>query len=326
MTAGSRRPTPEERGVSSRHDKLRGRARLLERLRRFFVTSDYLEVETPILVPSPGLDLHLDAFTTASPHFGAAPGYLITSPEYQMKRLLAEGLPRIFQIVRCFRRGERGHRHNPEFTMLEWYRAGATMESLMAETETLVRSLLSEATDMPLAGAACDVTQPFRRMTVAEAFTRWAEIDEAETLRLATEDEDRYFFLLVDRVEPGLSRLGVPVFLHDYPASQASLARRRPGDPRFAERFELYVGEVELCNGFGELTDPAEQRRRLLADQAARRERGLPVYPVDERFLAALESGLPACAGNALGLDRLVALALGAEGIEEVMAFAVDTL
>lgn len=311
---------------TSRHERLRGRARVLERLRGFFVERDYLEVETPILVPSPGLDLHLDAFATADPHFGDQPGYLITSPEYQMKRLLSEGLPRIFQVVRCFRRGERGHRHNPEFTMVEWYRAGATMDALMTETEDLVRALLSDAAHMPLAGAKCDVTQPFARMSVVEAFARWADLDEAETLRLAEEDEDRYFFLLVDRVEPGLAQLGIPVFLHDYPASQASLARKRPHDPRFAERFELYVGEVELCNGFGELTDAAEQRERLLKDQAARRARGLPVYPIDERFLGALEAGLPDCAGNALGLDRLVALALGTERIDEVMAYPVDAL
>lgn len=313
-------------GVSTRHARLIRRAQLLERLRSFFVERDYLEVETPILVPSPGLDLHLDAFATAQPHFGQQPGYLITSPEYQMKRLLSEGLPRIFQLVRCFRRGERGHRHNPEFTMVEWYRAGATMELLMAETEDLVRALLADATHMPLAGADCDVTRPFARMTVVEAFARWAEVDESETLRLADEDEDRYFFLLVDRVEPGLARLGVPVFLHDYPASQASLARTRPDDPRFAERFELYVGEAELCNGFGELTCPIEQRQRLERDQATRRERGMPVYPVDERFLAALEAGMPDCAGNALGVDRLVALALGADSIDEVMTFPVDAL
>jgi len=309
-----------------RHRNLRARAAIIERLRRFFVGRDYLEVETPILVPSPGLDLHLDAFATEHPHFGDDLGYLITSPEYQMKRLLSEGLERIFQIVRCFRRGERGHRHNPEFTMLEWYAVGATMDSMMSETEALVRHLLSDVATMPLAGIACDVRQPFQRMTVTEAFARWADTAEQETLRLASEDEDRYFFLLVDRVEPGLSRLGVPVFLHDYPASQASLARRRPDDPRYAERFELYVGEVELCNGFGELTDPMEQRTRLMKDQAARRARDMAVYPIDERFLAALEAGLPACAGNALGLDRLVALALGTGSIDDVMAFVHEAL
>ena len=274
---------------------LRRRAEVMTRVRRFFDAHGYLEVETPILVPSPGLDLHLDAYAVDGG------GYLITSPEYQMKRLLAEhGAERIYQLVRCFRRGEQGHRHNREFTMLEWYRVGASVEDMMAETEALVCDLL------PI--------DAIRRMTVAEAFA------PHDVFALS---EDDYFRLLVDEVEPKLTGA---VFLHDYPAREASLARLRDDDPRVCERFELYVDGVELCNGFGELTDPVEQRARLEADQRLRREAGKPIYPIDEKFIAALEKGLPRCAGNALGIDRLLMLALGAEHIGEVMAYPTDRL
>src|SRR5205823_11337521 len=225
-----------------------------------------------------------------------------TSPEYQMKRLVAEGLPRIFQLARCFRRGELGDRHNPEFTMLEWYRAGADDRDLMNETEELIRTVAQTHRGGRLFAAGdVDVTRPFARMTVAEAFASFAGCGRAEMLALAEHDEDRYFRLLVERIEPALRERGEPLFLHDFPASQASLAQKKPDDPELCQRFELYLGDVELCNGFGELTDPIEQRARFEADQRRRAARGLPVYPIDERFLAALGS-LPPCAGNALGL------------------------
>lgn len=274
------------------------RAALLAEIRRFMEARDYLEVQTPVMVPSPGLDLHLDAFEIDG-------AYLITSPEYQMKRLLAEGMARIYQITPCFRRGEQGARHNREFSMLEWYRAGATMHDMMDETEQLVRSLL----DLPA----------FERMTVADAFQRFASAD------MASLDEDAFFLTLVERVEPALAERPA-TWLYHYPASQASLARLCPNDPSVCERFELYVGDLELCNGFGELTDPVEQRRRLERDQEKRRQVGKPVYPIDERFVQALERGLPACAGNALGLDRLLMLICGASSIREVMAFSADEL
>lgn len=278
------------------------RAAMLARVRAFFAGRGYLEVDTPVMVPSPGLDLHLDAFAVED-------AYLSTSPELQMKRLLCGGLERIYQLARCFRRGERGTRHNPEFLMLEWYCAGASIDDLMDETEALVRWLLP----------AHD--RDFLRMTVTEAFARYAGIDEPEMLRLAAHDEDRYFLTLVDRIEPAFAALDRPVMLHAYPASQASLARRMPARPELCERFELYVGAVELCNGFGELSDAREQRDRFERDQARRRERNKPVYPIDERFLAALTEGMPACAGNALGFDRLVALAAGVTDIADVMPF-----
>jgi lysyl-tRNA synthetase class 2 len=302
--------------------RLHERAQVVSRARSFFESRGFTEVETPILVPSPGLDLHLDAYEVAGGDRGR-PRWLITSPEYQMKRMLADGWRRIHQIVRCFRRGELGARHNPEFTMVEWYRAEDVIESVMRDTEQLVATVTGGR--VRLADRTIDVRPPYERLPVCEAFARFAGWTEGETLDAAARDEDRYFRAMVEQVEPGLEQVDHGVFLVDYPASQASLARKKPGDPRLAERFELYVAGVELCNGFGELVDVAEQRARLERDQQARRERGLPVYPIDERFLGALPS-VPPSAGNALGLDRLAALACGDTDLHDVIAFGADEL
>jgi elongation factor P--(R)-beta-lysine ligase len=314
---------------------LRARARALAAVRGFFEARGFLEVDTPAIVPSPGLDVHLDAFAVpgaSGPSFTGGTGYLVTSPEYQMKRLLAGGVPRAYQVCHAFRAGEVGERHNPEFTMLEWYRAFAGADEVIADTEALVRHVAAtlgrgDALDVVnVGGARVDLAAPFERLPVADAFARFAGVAAEEALDLAVSDEDRFFRLLVDVVEPALSRAPRPVFLVDYPAPFASLARLSARDPRVAERFELYVAGVELCNGFGELTDPVEQRARLLRDQAERRRLGKPVYPIDERFLAALEEGMPPSAGNALGLDRLIAVCLGAPRIAEVLAFPVGWL
>lgn len=297
--------------------RLQQRARVIAALRGHLEAEGFLEVETPAIVPCPGLDLHLDGCATDG-------GYLITSPEYQMKRLLVGGLPRIFQLARCFRKGEMGHNHNPEFTMLEWYRAFADHEEVMEDTEALVREAAKAAGspgEFRVGERRIDLQRPFLRLTVAEAFARYTALSEGEMLRCAREDEDTYFRALVEQIEPALGALDQPVFLLDYPASQASLARKKPSDPRYAERFELYAAGIELCNGFGELTDPAEQRARFEADQRERARRGLPIYPLDERFLGALGEGMPPASGNALGLDRLIALACGASTIGEIQAF-----
>ena len=291
---------------------LAARARAFSSVRSFFGTRGFVEVDTPLLVASPGLDLHLDAVE-------ADGGFLITSPEYQMKRLLSGGVPRLFQVSHVFRRGELGTLHNPEFTMLEWYRAFAGVEEVMRDTEELVADLFRT-----LGGSV--VTSPFPRMTVCEAFGRFGSVAESAFFSMAANDQDAYFRILVERVEPALGSLADPIFLVDYPILQASLARAKPGDPRVCERFELYMGGIELCNGFGELTDAAEQRRRLLADQTTRAAIGKPVYPIDERFLSALEEGMPPSAGNALGLDRLVALCLGESRIARVMPFPAGTI
>lgn len=301
------------------------RAEALESARAFFRSRGYLEVETPLAIPSPGLDFHLDAFEAVPTHGHgqARRRYLSTSPEYQMKRLLAAGYGRIFQIARAFRAGELGERHNPEFTILEFYRPGS-VEGVMRDTEQLVARITEGA--VTLDGRTIDLSPPLPRVTLLEAFERYASTPPEETLRLAEHDEDVFFEKLAFEVEPGLASLGRGVFVTEYPASQASLARRKPSDRRVAERFELYVAGVELCNGFGELVDPVEQRARFEHDQAERARRGKPVYPIDERFLEALSSGLPACAGNAIGFDRLVALAAGTTVIGDVMAFTDDEL
>jgi lysyl-tRNA synthetase class 2 len=322
---------------TDRLTNLRARAEAMRAVRRFFESRDYLEVETPLRVPSPGLDLHLDAFAIEEPH-GAPPRFLITSPEYQMKRLLSEGMSKIFQICRCFRRGEVGPRHNPEFTMLEWYRAPCAFEALIEETESLIVDVaiaLRGSATLHVRDAFAGVDRvvtldpPFERLPIARAFARHSSLSEAEALALAlsgrADDEARFYRVLVEEVEPALA-LGPPVVLVDYPVTQASLARKKPGDPRLAERFELFVGGVELCNGFGELVDAREQRARFEADQRARAVAGKPVYPIDERFLDAMERGLPECAGNALGLDRLILLAVGAASLDEVCAFTESSL
>jgi len=301
---------------------LRERARVARDVRSFFDARGFIEVQTPVMVPSPGLDPHLDAFEIAGGDEGA-PRWLSTSPEYQMKRLLSEGYPRIYQLTPCFRRGERGPRHNPEFTMLEWYRASGDVSDVLGDTEQLVAGVTGGV--VRVRDRSIDVHPPLERLSVCDAFSRYAGWSRDETMQAAADDEDRYFRGLVECVEPGLERLDRGVFLVDYPASQASLARTKPSDPSLAERFELYVAGMELCNGFGELVDAVEQRRRLLRDQHTRRARGLPVYPVDERFLLALQD-VPQSAGNALGFDRLVALACGTPAIAGVIAFTADEL
>ena len=306
--------------------RLEARASIVKDVRAFFESRGYLEVETPLAVPCPGLDVHLDAFEVIASGAPLAdpPRFLSTSPEYQMKRLLADGYSRIFQITRSFRAGELGERHNPEFTILELYRAHAGVEAIMRDTEQLVARVTGGWVHVD--GRVIDVRPPLARMTVCEAYQRFAQTPPDETLRLAEHDEDRFFRLLVDLVEPALGKLDHGVFLTEYPATQASLARKKPGDPRVAERFELYVAGVELCNGFGELTDAVEQRERFLRDQGERARRGKPVYPLDERFLEALARGMPESGGNAIGLDRLVALATGSTSIRSVLAFTADEL
>ncbi len=300
------------------------RARVCAALREHFERERFVEVETPAMVPSPGLDLHLDAYRVDS----LEDRWLITSPEYQMKRLLAGGVPRCFQLARCFRRGEVGGRHNPEFTMLEWYRAFAGMDEMIADTEEVLRAALRVfgRTEVVVDGRAIDVSAPAYRVTVADAFEDLAKVGEDEMLRLAREDEARFFEHLVNDIEPVLAKHPVPVVLHRYPKEMTSLAQLSDDDKRYADRFEVYVGGIELSNGFVELTSADEQRARLERDQIERAARGLPVYPIDERFLAALEEGMPPAAGNALGLDRLLMLASGRASIAEVLAFPASEL
>ncbi len=288
------------------------RARVLRGLRHYFEAEGFVEVDTPAVVPSPGLDVHLAAFAVDDG------GFLGTSPEYQMKRLLSAGFARIYQLGRSYRRDEAGPSHEPEFCLLEWYRAYAGAQEVMADTEALVaaaaRAVVGGTVLPAREGRRPDVAPPWERLTVEEAYARYAGVALADVV----DDEERFFRLMVERVQPALG-WERPVFLTRWPASMASLARLCPDDPRFAERFEAFVCGIELCNGFGELTDPVEQRARLERDQEARRLLGLPVYPIDERFLGALEDGVPPSGGNALGVDRLVMLLAGAPAIEDVV-------
>ena len=330
---------------AARQDKLIARSEVLAAVREFFGESGFVEVETPVLQVSPGLEPHLRAFGTILHEPGEGRGrplYLHTSPEFAMKKLLAAGLPRIWQLAHVFRDGERSATHHPEFSMLEWYRAGAGYEMLMADCEALLRRAQRAAGTAVLTwqGATADANQPFERLSVADAFKRHCGIHllatapdpgrpDAARLAAAAESvgiaphpgddwEALFFRIFLDRIEPHLG-ISAPTLLYDYPVSLAALSRPKPGDPRLCERFELYVCGLELANAFGELTDAQEQRRRFLADQAKKQTLYGETYPIDEDFLAALEHGLPDCAGIALGFDRLVMLLTGAAHIEEVL-------
>jgi elongation factor P--(R)-beta-lysine ligase len=291
-------------------ERQRDTARAAAVVRDYFTRQGFVEVTTKLRVQSPGVDFHVDAIA-------ASGQYLITSPELEMKRLLAGGMPKIFQLARVARADEQGPLHAPEFTMLEWYRAFAELEHVLQDTEELVRRVVRELRGedqvFVLGRRKVDVGAPFERITVREAFARYAGVEDA--VHLAEHDEDRYFELLVSKVEPALAERPHPVFLTRYPLSQAALSRPYADDPSVAERAELYFGGVELCNAYGELTCPVEQRRRMADEAARRRALGRPVYPLDEAFLAALVEGLPPAGGNALGFERLVMVATNRSSI-----------
>jgi lysyl-tRNA synthetase class 2 len=291
------------------------RAEVLHHVRAFFRSRGYLEVETPLRLPVPIPEAHIDPVESE--------GWVLQpSPEICMKPMVAAGYRRIFQIARCFRRGERGRRHLPEMTMLEWYAAGESYADAMDTTEQLVRGViegLGFGDSLAYGGATIDLRAGWERLTVADAFRRFAS--GSADLALA---QGRFDEWMGGDVEP---RLGLerPVFLHDYPAACGSLARLKPGDPSVAERFELYIAGLELCNGFSELTDPIEQARRFEAENDARRRAGRPAHGHPKRFLESL-AALPACAGNALGLDRLVMLLGGTAVIDDVVAYTPEDL
>jgi lysyl-tRNA synthetase class 2 len=328
----------------TRSQGARARARLQGALRAHLAARGFDEVETPCLVPAPGMEPHIQAFETLlapDPGGRARTLYLHSSPEYAMKRLLAEGFQRIFQLARVFRNGEISATHNPEFTMLEMYRAGTDHRGIMVDLEAALeagaRALHPGGEPRSRwRGEELDWTVPFARASVAEAFER-AGIDLAaaegdpERLRSAAAArgldagpgaepfEDVFFRVFLQAVEPGLGR-GRPVFLTDWPASMAALARVRADDPRWAERFELYASGLELANGFAELNDAVEQRRRLVAEREQRSRLGRPAYPLDEPFLAAV-GRMPEAGGVALGLDRLLMLLTDAPAIDDVLLF-----
>ena len=309
---------------------LRRRARLNQAVRAFFDARGYLEVETDYAVRTPGEEVHLRPFRTErlSPHGERETLWLHTSPEFAMKKLLASGCGPIFQLARVWRNEEGSDRHAAEFTMLEWYRPGASMSALMDETEALLRATLPPV--VTCRGITCDLRE-FDRITVAEAFRRWVGADVLATahdpvalaaqagtrLRDGESWEDLFFRLLLERVEPELGQ-SRPSFLTHWPAAQAALARRDPADARVAERFELYVCGLDLTNAFVELTDSTEQRARFIDDRMRRHALyGGPDWEMDEDLLAVLPD-MPPCAGIALGFDRLAMLAAGADDIAQV--------
>ena len=320
---------------------VRTRAETLTGIRSYFGREGFLEVETPVLVRCPGMEPHLTAFETGSREAGGPNRlYLPTSPEYAMKRLLGAGFERIYQVCKAFRDELPAPMHNPEFTILEWYRAYADYSAAMADTESLVHSLAVSVAGGPVLeyrGLSIDTTPPWERITVTEAFARFAGIalghgERAEDLVSQAREkghptvskgdsyDDAFYKVFLDNVEPHLGRER-PVLLTDYPASMAALAKIKPDQPHLAERFEAYIGGVELANGFTELNDPEEQRRRLVGEARQRQQLGAPVYPIDEQFIGALRGGIPLSGGVALGVDRLIMLLTGSEHIRDVLAF-----
>lgn len=313
------------------------RARLLSTLRRFFDERGYFEVDTPLLSHDRVVDPHLEPFVVAGARL---PLYLQTSPEFGMKRLLAAGAQAIYQIGHVFRAHELGRLHNPEFTMAEWYRVGDTHVEQMQVVEDLVVEVFSDARRAG-ANAAPVPLSPFLRTTYREAFERHTGRDVLvmtadQLIELAAErgvsipdsfnatDRDGCLnLLLAELVEPHLGHER-PEFLCDYPASQAAIARIRPDTPPVAERFELYLAGIELCNGYHELTDASELRRRMEVESRRRESEGQSPLPESIRLLAAMDAGLPACAGVALGFDRLLMLAAGAKTLAEIIPFAFD--
>ncbi|WCS28052.1 EF-P lysine aminoacylase GenX [Methylobacterium sp. NMS14P] len=319
------------------------RNRILAAFRGWFADRDFVEAEAACLQVSPGNEAHLSAFATEAVGASGArtPLYLHTSPEFACKKLLAAGETRLFTVARVFRNRERGPLHHPEFTMLEWYRAGAPYTALMADCAALLAGAAEVAGARRFTFRDRE-TDPFaepERLSLAEAFDRFAGIDllasvapggetdrgslaaavAATGLRVAPDDTwaDLFSRVLVARIEPHLG-LGRPTILCEYPISEAALARPAPHDPRVAERFELYACGVELANAFGELTDPAEQRRRFEAEMAEKQRVYGERYPIDDEFLAAL-AAMPDASGIALGFDRLAMLACGATRIEDVI-------
>lgn len=298
-----------------RRSALQARASILQAIRLFFINQGYLEVETPHRIPAPAPESHIDAVPSGS-------WFLHTSPELCMKRLLAAGYEKIFQICRCWRGEERGRLHTPEFTLLEWYRTESNYRALMEECEAFIQSVASTlglGDKLHFRGQTIDLTRPWERISVEDAFQRYAPIPMRRALAEHVFDE-----VMVEKIEP---RLGIsrPTFLYDYPAERGALARLKGDDPTLAERFEFYVGGLELANAFSELIDTKEQRERFLTEQAYRRSLSKPPYPLPEKFLRELGS-MPPAAGIALGVDRLVMVLLDTPTIDEVVAFTPEEL
>jgi lysyl-tRNA synthetase class 2 len=291
------------------------RAKLIQSIRLFFIRHNFLEVETPLRIPAPAPEEHIDAIPSGD-------WFLQTSPELCMKRLLAAGYQRIFQISKCFRTAERGSRHLPEFTLLEWYVAKFDYSQLMDQCETMLIAALKNMghdQDIIWQNRKIILASPWERITVADAFSQYAPISLQEAMH-----QDKFDEIMVEYIEP---RLGIdrPTFIYNYPAKMAALAKIKKSDPTVAERFELYIGGLELANGFSELTDAREQRQRFEEASEARAAKNWARYSMPEKFLQALQT-MPEAAGIALGIDRLAMILANTTKIDDVVAFPPETL
>lgn len=301
--------------LARRRHVLQQRAKILQKIREFFHLREYLEVETPYRIPVPAPESHIDPVPSD-------PWFLHPSPELCMKRLLAAGYEKIFQICHCWRKGERGDRHIPEFTLLEWYRTDGDYLDLMEECESLIQFLAAQiglGETLAYRGREVHLASPWERITVDEAFDRYTGMTTREAM-----DRELFDEVMVRDIEP---KLGIekPTILYDYPAERRSLARLKENNPAVAERFELYIGGLEIANAFSELIDPEEQRKVFKSEIGIRQSLGRPVYPMPEKFLNELEA-LPPSAGIALGVDRLVMVLLNAQTIDEVVTFTPEEL
>lgn len=296
-------------------ENLQLRADVLTAIRNFFRRNNYLEVETPYRIPAPAPEANIEAQPSGT-------WYLHTSPELCMKQLLAAGYPRVFQLCKCFRKNERGGRHLPELTMLEWYTVGASYLDMMAQCEEMIGAVARELgrnLKLSYQGVDVDLRPPWERLSVSQAFEKYARVSAEESLEKGIFDETLAF-----SVEPHLGNAR-PLFLYDYPAACGSLARLKAGSTHLAERFELYIHGIEICNAFSELTDANEQRVRFEKEMELRKAMGKAVYPLPELFLKSLEK-MPPAAGNALGVDRLVMLLADTAIIDDVIAFTPEEL
>lgn len=297
--------------LALKKSNLAERARITTNIRVFFVERSFLEVSTPHRIPTNAPEIHINPIPSGD-------WQLHTSPELCMKRLLAAGYERLFQICPCWRQDELGSRHLPEFTLLEWYEAGADYRKQMTDCEELLCALVP-GNVLIYQGREVILTRPWERLSISDAFSRYASISMDDAL-----EKDRFDEIIALEIEPHLG-IDKPLFLYDYPVEKAALAREKPGNAKVAERFELYVCGLELANGFSELNDAAEQRLRFEREETARRRTGRPPRPLPEKFLAEL-SAMPQAAGIALGLDRLIMLLTNAEKIDEVVAFTPEML
>jgi lysyl-tRNA synthetase class 2 len=301
--------------LARKKEALHLRARLIQNIRLFFIEHGFLEVETPLRIPSPAPEEHIEAFPSGD-------WFLQTSPELCMKRLLAAGFPLIFQISKCFRAGERGNLHLPEFTMLEWYVTKFDYLQLMSQCEKMIFAV---AANMDIArhcifrNKKIDLTPPWEKITVQEAFEKYASVTLEEAL-----NKNKFDQIIVDYIEPYLG-VNRPTFLYDYPAKLAALAKLKDGNTNVAERFELYIGGMEIANGFSELNDTEEQRRRFEQASQLRAQKNWPQYSMPEKFLQALQT-IPESAGIALGIDRLAMIFAHVLQIDDIISFTPEIL